>query len=62
MPGTVEYAVPMMFETGMRTYLGLEHKICKTSFKTPLCIVFGEKDYVKDLDKGVSANLIKFKK
>ena len=63
-PVTGDHALPLQFENGLRSKMGLDHesRLGNEEFKVPFCIVFGEIDYVKSLDKGASEDLIKLKK
>lgn len=63
MPGTVEFALPIQFASGLRAKLGLSHKsrLGNPNFKIPFAIVMGDLDYVRSLDDEACETLIKFK-
>ena len=60
-PGTTEYALFQLFAIGIRSKYGLNNLLNSEDFKVEFTIIFGDIDWVKELDSGASELLIELK-
>ena len=61
---TTEYALTVNFDPSFHAYLplGTSKKLASPDFPIPLVFIYGDKDWVKDLDQGSGAKCVKANK